>query len=502
MIAQLLDDCVRRAPDRPFVLTDDGTYAYAEIARLARRFAGTLHARGVVRGEHLALIAENSAAYLVAWFGIAMLGAVTVTLNNQLVGDGLGYSLRQSDAKLIVADRAWIDAKGAMLATQGIALPIVAIESEPAFFASLADAPEREPVAAGPETTCTILYTSGTTGLPKGVMNPHGAYVATGRATARALALTAADRIMVFLPLFHVNPQMFAVMGALSAGASLALRKRFSVAAFFEDALRFAATGCTFVGTVLSILASRHPGERRDHGLRFAFGGGAPLDVWTAVEQRFGIRVHEAYGMTEIGGWTSVNTVDAYRFGSCGRPRDDIEVHIFDTEDREVATGEPGEIVVRPREPNVILSGYYNQPGQLVAASRNFWFHTGDRGSIDADGYLYFHGRTKELIRRGGEMISPVEVETALRAMPGILDCAVVGVPDAIMDEEIKAAVVAGAAVTAAAVRAFLAERLPPFMLPRYVELVTSLPKTETEKVQRHKLQYLDERVDDARAKL
>ena len=186
MIAQVLDDCVRRDPNRPFVLTDEGTYTFAEVARLARCFAGTLHARGIERGQHVALIADNSAAYLVAWFGITMLGAVAVTLNNQLIGEGLGYSLRQSDAMLIVADRAWIDAKAAALSAQGIALPIVPIESEPAFFASLAGAPEHLPVAVGPDETHDP-HTSGTTRLAEGRDELHGA-TCHRRATARALA--------------------------------------------------------------------------------------------------------------------------------------------------------------------------------------------------------------------------------------------------------------------------------------------------------------------------
>lgn len=304
---------------------------------------------------------------------------------------------------------------------------------------------------------------------------------------------------MVFLPLFHTNPQMYALMSALTVGCSLIVRPRFSAGAFFEDAKRFGATGFTFVGTVLSILAIRHEGEGRDHALRFAIGGGSPPDVWRAVHERFGLRIHELYGMTEIGGWVACNTVADYRFGSCGRIRPSMDVRIFDADDRELAPGEAGEIVVRPREPNVILSGYYRKPEALAEASRNFWFHTGDRGAIDADGYLWFHGRTKELIRRAGEMISPVEIETKLRAMAGVEDCAAVGVPDDIQGEEIKVAVVSASGLRPEAIAQFLGERVPGHMVPRYVEFVESIPRTETEKVQRGKLQYLGDSVHDLR---
>jgi acyl-CoA synthetase (AMP-forming)/AMP-acid ligase II len=316
----------------------------------------------------------------------------------------------------------------------------------------------------------------------------------------RALRITSADRLMVFLPLFHVNPQMYAVMSALVSGAALILLPRFSAATFFDDAIRFGATGGTFVGTVLSILVARHAGERRDHGLRFLFGGGAPNPVWREVEDRFGIRVHEAYGMTEVGGWSCANTVDDFRFGSCGKPRPDLEVRVVDADDRPQPAGVPGEIVVRPRDPDTILMGYYRKPEQMLEACRNLWFHSGDVGSFDADGFLFYHGRMKELIRRAGEMISPVEIETALRRMPAVADCAVVGVPDPVTGDEIKVVLVTEGHVTPGAVLAFLSERVARFMLPRYVEFVDAIPKTATEKVQRNKMVYLDARVHDLKS--
>jgi crotonobetaine/carnitine-CoA ligase len=312
------------------------------------------------------------------------------------------------------------------------------------------------------------------------------------------LELTPDDRCMLVLPLFHANPQMYGVMSALHVGSTLILRERFSASAFFDDARRFAATGFTFVGTILSILAARHPHTVGDHTLRFCLGGGAPTKIWQEVEERFGIPVHELYGMTEIGGWVTANTISHRRLGSCGRSRPDMEVKIVDEDDRELGSDRQGEIVVRPREPDVILSGYYKQPDKMVEACRNLWFHTGDRGSLDADGYLYFHGRIKELIRRGGEMISPVEIETTLRKMPGIEDCAVVGVDDDILGQEVKVVAVASASdVTHRGVRDYLAEFLPGYMLPRYVEFLDTIPKTETEKIQRHRIAYLDSRVHD-----
>lgn len=501
MITDLLALRAAEAPAKTFIVTSEGDYSFSRIDVAARRLASRLAAMGVGEGDHVALIADNCAAFVVAWFGICCRGAVAVTLNNQLVADGLRYSLDQCDAKLLIADRAWMDARAQHLDARQAALPRIVIDSDADFFAGLDGLEAAPPVRVGAERPCSILYTSGTTGLPKGVVNCHNAYVAAGEATARALNITAADRIMVYLPLFHVNPQMYGVMSAVVTGATIILLKRFSAASFFDDAIRFGATGCTFVGTVLSILVGRHTQERRDHGMRFCFGGGAPRDVWKTVESRYGIKVHEAYGMTEIGGWSSANTVSDSRFGSCGKPRADLDIRIFDKDDREAAPGQQGEIVVRPRVPDVILLGYYKKPEQMLEASRNFWFHTGDLGSFDADGYLFYHGRIKELIRRSGEMISPVEIETCLRRMPSVRDCAVVAVPDSIVGDEIKAVLVCDGAVEPAAVRAFLKDLLPVYMLPRYVEFLDAIPKTETEKVQRNKLQYLNGSVHDVGGK-
>jgi crotonobetaine/carnitine-CoA ligase len=500
MITDLLAHHAIERPHAPCVVTLEREYSYTEIHAAALRFATRLAQAGIDPGNHVALLAGNGAAFVIAWLGIGLRGAVAVTLNNQLIADGLRYSIDQCDARVLVVDRDWEDSRAVQLDMRQAALPRLLIESDAAFLQSLVGLTEAEPIAVPASAPCTIMYTSGTTGLPKGVVNCHTAYLATGRATALALRLTPEDRVLVFLPLFHVNPQMYGVMSVLTTGAALLLLPRFSANSFFDDAIRLRATGCTFVGTVLSILVARQEGERRDHCMRFFFGGGAPKAVWQAVEERFGIRVHEAYGMTEVGGWTTANTADEYRFGSCGKPRLDLELRIVDADDRPVPSGQPGEIVVRPRDPDTILLGYYKKPEQMLDACRNLWFHSGDFGSLDEDGFMYYLGRKKELIRKSGEMISPVEIETALRRMSAVVDCAVVAVPDPVTGDEIKAVIVAQGDIDPAAVLAFLSDKVARFMLPRYIEFAVAIPKTETEKIQRNKLQYLDARVHDLKS--
>lgn len=482
------------------VVSDHGELTWAELRDLTLGLSSVLAAEGVSRGEHVGLLCSNRPAFLVGWFAIANRGAVTVSLNTGLIGNGLRHAIRKAECKALLVERALLDEKRADLAEILPGLTVIPFEGEDDLFAAARDAEPDRPLAGRGTDPCTIIYTSGTTGPPKGVVNGHRAYLACGEWSARMLDLVPEDRIMVFLPLFHTNPQMYAVMSALTVGCSLAIRPKLSVSRFFDDARRFECTGFTYVGTVLAMLASGVAGSDRDHRLRFSIGGGAPRDVWRSVEERFGFKVHELYGMTEVGGWVTGNSVRDSRLGSCGRPRDDVEVRVFDADDRPLPPGQPGEIVVRPREPDVLLSGYWGEPGAAWEASRNFWFHTGDSGSFDADGYLYFHGRLKEIIRRGGENISPFDIETTLLDHPDVRDAAVVGVPDPIFGEEIKAVVVAERPMPPGEVRAFLATRVARFMLPRFVQFVPAIPKTETQKIQRHLLRSMTDDVHDLQA--
>lgn len=502
-MATLSDKLVHQArerPDAPAVLFDDMTLSWRELCDLSLRASAHLRAQGIGRGDHVALLCSNRPAFLVAWFALANLGAVTVSLNTGLVGEGLRYSVRQSEAKALLVERAILDAKGADLASvlEGRGL-IVFDGEEDLFAAARAMAPDAPYEGEGADPM-SIIYTSGTTGLPKGVLNCHEAFLASGRHMARALDITVADRIMVFLPLFHTNPQMYAVMSALEVGCALVIRPRFSVTHFFDDARRFGATVFTYVGTVLAMLMARRSEPELDHPLTRCVGGGCPQEVWRAVETRFGIKPFELYGMTEVGGWVTGNTTAAYRFGSCGRARPDVEVAVVDARDAPLPPGTPGEIVVRPKAPFTLLLGYWANPAASWEASRNLWFHTGDAGLMDEDGYLYFLGRLKEIIRRGGENISPFEIETALLNHGEIDDAAVVAVPDPIFGEEIKAVIVARRPFAAAEVRAFLKGRVADFMLPRYVQFVGAIPRTETQKIQRRQLQDNPDGVVDLNA--
>ncbi|GAA5233310.1 ATP-dependent acyl-CoA ligase [Verticiella sediminum] len=490
MITDSLYRLAERQPDAPALVFEQRQYDYRELADLVSVTAARLHAHGVRPGAHVALMCGNRPAFLACWLALGELGAVCVPLNTSLVGDGFLYTLTQSQASLLIAEPALLATRADLLAQAAARLPILQVDDT---FECPPSEPTRRwqrPTAADSDLN-SILFTSGTTGLPKGVALSHGVYTAAGEDMVRSLDMTANDRVLVFLPLFHANPQMYAVASVLSCGATLILLPRFSASRFFDDAIRHRATGFTFVGTVLSILEKQHPGPQHGHELAWCVGGGAPAPVWEAIESRFGIAVRELYGMTETGGWVSMNTARSSRFGSVGKARDGIRLTIRDDAGRVLGAGAKGEIVARAERPDVFFSCYWRNPEATAATLKDGWLHTADRGYLDNDGFLYFDGRQKELIRRGGEMISPVEIEQQLLKHAQVRDCAVAGVADAIMGEELRAYIVADGSPDAHALRDFLLTRLPAYMAPRYVSFVPRIPKTETQKIQRHLLAEL-----------
>lgn len=490
MITTKLHAATGEAAARIFVVIEatGQEVTYGAMSTLVQGYTAKLHALGIVQGERVAMLCGNRLAFLVAWFALSDLGAITVPLNTGLVGDGLRYTLAQSGAGVLLIEPTLLAAKHADLTDLKQPLRVelldeqaeVVIEGKTGFV----------PMTLSPETPNAILFTSGTTGLPKGAVIPHGAYLQAGVDMAASLGLNSTDRILVFLPLFHANPQMYAVMSALEVGATLILQTRFSASNFFETAQKNRATGFTYVGTVLSILGKRYPEPVSGHGLQWCVGGGAPAEIWRTVETRFGLAVRELYGMTETGGWVSMNTAKAHRFGSVGQARNGVTLAIR-TDNGPCPTGQSGEIVVRAQDPATFFSEYWNNPTATTAALRDGWLHTGDRGWLDDDGFLFFAGRLKELIRRAGEMIAPAEIELQLVQHPSIRECAVLGVPDEILGEEIAVVIVAETPFAASEVPAFLKGRLPSHMVPRFVTFANSLPKTETEKIKRHELANL-----------
>jgi len=493
----LLAEKARRVGDKTYLYFRGRTFTYGEINVLSNKFANAFHELGVRKGDHVAVMLPNCPEWIACWFGLAKLGAVLVAFNTQWRADGLAYALKQADIKccLVAAEfQGELKNSGKRPELTRVILDLGGgpgeIESAHALSPRLSEASADEPEWEPPQGSdpLIITYTSGTTGWPKAVVNPHWAYIAAAEDLRDYVQLDSDDIIYTCLPLYHANPQVYCVLTALVSGGSIALAERFSASRFWQDIRTYGATAFSYVGAVLPILL-KQPEREEEKGTpaRKCFGGGAPKDVHEAATRRFGLQVCELYGMSETGTWNTINRPGKVKIGSVGKIRENFEVKIFDDQDNELPVGQIGEIVIRPRKPFIMFAGYYKMPEETLKDFRNLWFHTGDLGKVDSEGYFYFCGRKKESIRRGGENITPYEIEKALTDHPAVAEAAAVGVPDPILGEEIKVYIVLreGHAVPPQTLIAQCQEKVPKFMIPRYIEFVSHLPKTASEKVQK-----------------
>jgi carnitine-CoA ligase len=485
-LRELLETRVRERPGDTAAIVCDRRLTWTELDRLANRAANALCARDVRPGDKVAVMLPNCWEFLALWAGIAKLGAVIVPVNVHLRAAGLTYVLEHSEAVLAIVD-------GALAVTVDQAAPasLARLVRGADLHGALAAAPDAPPPdeRLPAETTFGLLYTSGTTGRSKGVLLSHNAYVNSGRALAETLAVTERDVVFTPLPLFHVGAQIVAMMPALWAGRPFVAAEAFSARSYWDTVRRYDCTLLHYLGTILNMLDKQPPrSDDADNPGRAMFGGGASRDIWPAFEQRFGVALCEGYGLTETAGIATFNTPTAIRTGSVGRAVSHADIRIVDEADRPVPPRTAGEIVMRPHRAHLVMDGYYKDQEATEKALRGGWLHTGDRGWMDDDGYVYFIDRLKDCIRRRGENISSFEVEQIVNAHPQVLESAAVGVPDPTLgEEEVKVVVVPrpGEQIDPRSIVEWAEARMAYFMVPRYVEIRDTLPKTETQKIQK-----------------
>jgi crotonobetaine/carnitine-CoA ligase len=351
-----------------------------------------------------------------------------------------------------------------------------------------------ELVRPAPRDISTVIFTSGTTGPSKGVLMPHAHAYLMGYTLARRLEMTEDDLYYVCMPMFHSNALFMQTIGSLIAGARVFIVRRFSPSRWLEDVRRTGATLTNGLGVIPEFIFRQPPTPHdRDHKLRAMMAVPIAAEWGSAFEERFGVPLVQGYGMTEINIVAYGVPGDPLEPGCAGAVLEEFfEVRIFDADDHPVATGQIGEIVVRPKLPWCFMAGYQRMPEKSVEAWQNLWFHTGDAGRLDARGRLYFVDRIKDCIRRRGENISSFEIEQVIGAHPQVAESAVVAVKatDQGGEDEIKACVVLkpGAALAPEALLDFCQERMPRFAVPRFVEFVDVLPKTATGKLQKENL--------------
>ncbi|HEV8638579.1 MAG TPA: ATP-dependent acyl-CoA ligase [Chloroflexota bacterium] len=504
---QLLETAVDRTPDKLLLRHADLRQSYADFRRSCLCHASALRELGVRQGQNVCLMLGNGPDYLYTWFGLARLGAVAVPINVHLKGEGLAYVLEHSQARLLVVDDGLVDRVGA----PPLRVVTAADLRARALLAGADAAWSRAGAEPRPEDVAGILYTSGTTGPPKGVMLSHRAYLSSARHFAEEMVgATADDVLYTALPLFHINAQAHTVLPAIHLNATIALGQRFSASGFWDDLRRHGATLFNSLAAMLPILCKQPPSPRdRDHRARLTACAATPRDVWLEFERRFGVTIVEGYGLTETAGFCVANPLGAPRIGSIGRPMSWIEARIVDDGDRPRPPGEPGQIALRPRGRHLFMEGYYRMPEQTAeampgaASSRGTrsrvgaassaeggWFHSGDAGRADADGYLYFVDRIKQSIRRRGENVSSWEVEKIVNAHPKVLESAAVGHPSDLGEEDVRIVIVPrpGETIDPIEIVRWCEERMAYFMVPRYVETRDALPKTATERVEKYRL--------------
>jgi carnitine-CoA ligase len=467
-------------------MTTGEALTYRELRDQAAQVAGMLAQAGAGAGDRVALMLPGGPDFLRAWAGTGRLSATAVLLNTELTGAFLAHPLADAAPSIIIIDASYLPR------LQGLALPGVTIIATGADFDQWrAFDPLEAPLPAASDLAC-IMYTSGTTGPPKGVLMPHGHCFLFGLGVVENLGVEAHDHYYVCLPLSHANGLLMQLGSVLIAGARATVRERFSASAWLRDVRESGATLTHSLGAISAFVIAQPPtGEDRDHKLRLICSAPNLAEHEQAWRDRFGIAdVVGAYGMTEV-------NIALYgergkpRPGTCGRADErHFQVEIRDpATDFPVPTGEVGEIMVRPRIAQGFMAGYNNLPAKTVEAWRNLWFHTGDAGRMDADGYVTFVDRIKDCIRRRGENVSATDIEATLSELPGIAEVAAYAVPSDIPggEDEIMCAVVRNpdAWIEAKAIADHARARMPRFAQPRYILFMASLPKTSTEKVRK-----------------
>jgi len=505
VLGRVVSDQAARQGERVFMSFEDRRISFRELDRLSNRLANGLAGLGVGAGAQVALMLDNKPEVVLLYLALAKLGAVAVAVNTAAKGELLAYYLTQSDSQLLIIDEALVErllpvadrvpqlARVVTLADDAPSALPAALTLAQSDYLALLDAPDTPPgVQVRFCDLHALIYTSGTTGASKGNMTTHASALTIALQLAQAYGYRKDDVLYVCLPLFHGNAWLCSVLPALVAGAQIALSRRFSVSGFWDDIRRHGVTQFNALGAMAHFLWSQQPDPRdRDHRVRQVMVVPTPREIYHAFEERFGVRFTSLYALTDCG-IVTVRGMDAPadKWASSGRACEGVELRIVDDDDFPQPPGIPGEIVVRSREPWMHAQGYYAMPEATAAANRNLWFHTGDRGVLDAEGYLSFVDRKKDAIRRRGENISSFEVEQIILKHPAVLDVAAYAVTSEHSEDEVMVSVVLrdGASLAEATLIAHCAENMAYFMVPRYVEFRAALPRTMTEKIEKYKL--------------
>ncbi|WP_162181179.1 AMP-binding protein [Rhodococcus wratislaviensis] len=502
------DLIVKRAKhgEQPLLLCRGETLTYERANELSNRIANSLADQGITKGDVVATLMYNSVDHALLWFACAKLGAIWAPLNVSLNRDDLIYSLTDAGARMVVVDSELLTAYE--LARSSLpdgtleyiwrspdsdeSVNVTGYTEFSDLLAGQATLPE---VIITPDDPLAIVYTGGSTSMPKGVLVSHMYFIGAAMRYRDIVEPRADDVHFANSHLFHAGGQQFGVSGPMFCGITGAMTKWFSVSRYWSLVREYGATIIDPLGTMMSALLTPPESDTdQDHNIRVGVGiasGQVRPDLRDEFERRFNIPLLEVYSMTELGVMVCSERINDRRPRSSGKPYGWADLIIVDNNDMPVKTGEIGQILIRPNVPNCFMTEYINKPVETVNAWRNLWYHSGDLGYLDEDGYLYFVGRQAHWIRRRGENVSAFEIEKVISAHHSVVDCAAVGVPSDLGEEDIKVYVQVkdGATWEPEKIVTWCKERIAYFKVPRFIEYVAEFPRTLTKaEIVRHEL--------------
>jgi crotonobetaine/carnitine-CoA ligase len=488
-----------RDPARPFIVFRDRNWSWGEFDTAVEAAARVLVSRGIRKGDRMAVMARNCDGHVLRLCALARLGAIMVPVNPEFGVEEAKYVLHHAEVSAVAATQDTLEV--ARKAAAGLKVPAwfvmldAAAADAPLINDLLKTAPDVPlPSGVSGDDTCLIVYTSGTTGFPKGAMHSQRSFVTGGEAFVQRVYLQDDDRVMIVLPLFHINAMFYSVAGTLAAGARMIIVPKFSASTFWQTAVETGATQVNIIEAIGSILRARPRSEfRPEHRISKIYGVRASMDATFRDEFHVAHRIG-GYGMTEIPGVTCNPFEGPQKLGSMGPigrhpdpARPWAQCRVVDDEGRDVADGEPGELWVKTP---IIMQGYFRDPEQTANAFHDGWFKTGDLVRRDSDGYFFFISRKRDIIRRRGENIAAAELDRVVGEHPAVAEAGTIAVPSELGEDEIfvVVAVKKGASVTAEEIADWCRAHLAPQKVPRFVAFVDELPHTPTHKILKSQL--------------
>jgi crotonobetaine/carnitine-CoA ligase len=501
--ADLIEEKAAKYGNKTYIIFEGKSFTYRQMDENANRVANYLLSLGAGKGNGLAIIMGNCPQYLDFFIGSQKIGMYSIPVNTSLRGDSLLYILNHSEAQFVVIDEEFLDNYNKIADRLEQVKKMIVNRKDPVnkktlpkgmveIASAYSQSPAKPKFERDKDAVCFILYTSGTTGLPKGVMYRYG------RTTVKILSVIAyafykkSDILYTCLPLFHGNALWLTCTIGMHRGATVVLAKKFSASRFWDDIRKYNVTSFNTLGAIIPILMKQPPKETdKQNKVRFTLSAACTADEWPKFENRFRIKIYEGYGAVD-GGSKSIMNLGTAPIGSIGKPTMNNVYRLVDNDGNDVPDGTPGELIFESKGKKKAVE-YFKNDKATNDKLRNGWIYTGDLIRRDKNGYLYFVGRNAEFMRIKGENVSAYEVEHTIQKHPSVVEAAVYAVPSELAEDEIMACVslVEGHTLTEADLVKALQEDLAKFAVPRYVKIVKDFPKTETQRIIKRELEKL-----------